>query len=99
MILWGIYSTYRIDKICKEQETLEQECSHPQRAKEYFRNGCFKCWRCGKIVVEHNDHTEPETLEEAYLNQLIDEANKEWTLDRRLAKEVAIKYAKWLGTK
>ena len=36
-----------------------------------------------------------ETLEEAYLNKLIDEANKEFTLDRKLAKEVAIKYAEW----
>jgi hypothetical protein len=36
-----------------------------------------------------------ETLEEAYLNKLIDEANKEFTLDRKLAKEVAIKFAKW----
>jgi hypothetical protein len=36
-----------------------------------------------------------ETLEEAYLNQLIDEANKEFTLDKKLAKDVAIKYAKW----
>jgi hypothetical protein len=36
-----------------------------------------------------------ETLEEAYLNELIDEANKEWILDRKLAKEVAIKFANW----
>jgi hypothetical protein len=38
---------------------------------------------------------EKETLEEAYLNKLIDKANKEFTLDRKLAKEVAIKFAKW----
>jgi len=36
-----------------------------------------------------------ETLEEDYLNQLIEEANKEFTLDRKLAKVVAIKYANW----
>ena len=36
-----------------------------------------------------------ETLEDAYLNKLIDEANKEFSLDRKLAKEVAIKFAKW----
>jgi hypothetical protein len=36
-----------------------------------------------------------ETLEEVYLNKLIDEANKEFTLDRKLAKDVAIKFAKW----
>ena len=43
----------------------------------------------------YNSKPKQETLEEAYLNQLIDEANKEWTVDRRLAKEVAIKFAKW----
>lgn len=36
-----------------------------------------------------------ETVDLAYLNKLIDEANKEFTLDRKLAKEVAIKFAKW----
>jgi len=36
-----------------------------------------------------------KTLEETYLNELIDEANKEFTLDKKLAKEVAIKFYKW----
>jgi len=36
-----------------------------------------------------------KTLEETYLNELIDEANKEFTLDKKLAKEVAIKFSKW----
>jgi hypothetical protein len=36
-----------------------------------------------------------QTIDEIYLNELIDEANKEFTLDRTLAKAVAIKYAKW----
>jgi hypothetical protein len=36
-----------------------------------------------------------ETIEEVYLNELIDNANKEFILDRKLAKEVAIKYFKW----
>ena len=36
-----------------------------------------------------------ETLEEAYLNKLIDDANKEFRLDRKLAKEVAMKFSKW----
>ncbi len=40
-----------------------------------------------------------EKLEEVYLNKLIDEANKEFTLDRKLAKEVAIKYANWQAEK
>ena len=42
-----------------------------------------------------SEEPKQETLEEAYLNELIDEANKEFTLDRKLAKKVAIKYAKW----
>jgi hypothetical protein len=56
-----------------------------------------------KSTKQENDYTallqpvgtKQETPEEAYLNKLIDEANKEFTLDRKLAKEVAIKYSKW----
>ena len=36
-----------------------------------------------------------QDTEEVYLNQLIDEANKEFSLDRKLAKKVALKFAKW----
>jgi hypothetical protein len=46
-------------------------------------------------AYEFIDFDKQETLEEAYLNKLIDEANKEFTLDRKLAKDVAIKYANW----
>jgi hypothetical protein len=52
---------------------------------------------CGKKCERILDEQEPkqETIEETYLNQLIDEANKEFTLDRKLAKDVAVKYANW----
>ena len=36
-----------------------------------------------------------QDTEEVYLNQLIDEANKEFSLYRKLAKKVALKFAKW----
>ena len=36
-----------------------------------------------------------QDTEEVYLNQLIDDANKEFSLDRKLAKKVALKFAKW----
>jgi hypothetical protein len=48
-----------------------------------------------KIITPQEEPKQETTLEEAYLNKLIDEANKEFTLDRKLAKDVAIKYAKW----
>jgi hypothetical protein len=48
-----------------------------------------------KIIIPQEEPEQETTLEEAYLNKLIDEANKEFTLDRKLAKDVAIKYAKW----
>jgi hypothetical protein len=41
------------------------------------------------------EKSKDETIEEAYLNKLIEEANKVFTLDGKLAKEVAIEYAKW----
>jgi hypothetical protein len=33
-----------------EREEPKQEeyiCPHPERRKDYYRNGCFKCWECG----------------------------------------------------
>ena len=36
-----------------------------------------------------------ETLEELYLNQLINEISRGFLLDKKTAKEVAIKYSKW----
>ena len=42
-----------------------------------------------KIVMEK------ETLEELYLNQLINEISRGFLLDKKTAKEVAIKYSKW----
>jgi ribosomal protein S4E len=38
---------------------------------------------------------EKETLEELYLNQLINEISRGFLLDKKTAKEVAIKYSKW----
>jgi hypothetical protein len=52
--------------------------------------GCVQAeCRCEK------EETVQETPEEEYLNKLIEEANKEFTLDGKLAKEVAIKYANY----
>jgi hypothetical protein len=64
--------------------------------QEYVKCTCansLEYSNCGKKCERILDGQ--ETLEEAYLNELIDEANKEFTLDRKLAKKVAIKYAKW----
>jgi len=47
-----------------EPKQEEYICPHPERRKDYYRDGCFKCWECGKIVVEHNNFIEQETLEE-----------------------------------
>jgi hypothetical protein len=46
-------------------------------------------------IMIPKEEPKQETIEETYLNQLIDEANKEFTLDRKLAKDVAVKYANW----
>lgn len=40
-----------------------------------------------------------QDTKEVYLNQLIDEANKEFSLDRKLAKKVALKFAAWQAEK
>ena len=68
--------------------------------QEYVKCTCansLEYSNCGKKCERILDEQEPkqETIEETYLNQLIDEANKEFTLDRKLAKDVAVKYANW----
>jgi transposase len=32
------------------QPFQEQTCEHPQRSREYYESGLFKCWGCGKIL-------------------------------------------------
>jgi len=53
----------------KEEDLLEPKqeeyiCPHPELKRNYDENGCYKCWKCGKILVEHNNFIEQETLEE-----------------------------------
>jgi hypothetical protein len=78
-------------KIIIPQEELKQEYVKCTCANSLEYSNCGK--KCERIL----DEQEPkqETIEETYLNQLIDEANKEFTLDRKLAKDVAVKYANW----
>jgi hypothetical protein len=65
----------------------------PKHPKVFSENGDELFFdEQGNLIKEE---PKQETLEEAYLNKLIDEANKEFTLDRKLAKEVAIKFSKW----
>jgi hypothetical protein len=60
---------------------------------------CKQIESCSKSLSKKcicpKEKPKQEKLEEAYLNKLIDDANKEFTLDRKLAKEVAIKYTEW----
>lgn len=28
------------------------ECPHEPRYREYYREGCYKCWECHKIIVD-----------------------------------------------
>jgi hypothetical protein len=46
------------------QEEAKQECIHQPRAREYYRAGCYKCFNCNKIIVEHNNIEQQKTLEE-----------------------------------
>lgn len=44
--------------IIKEKEQGDGSgsvCEHPQRRREYYRDKCYKCWECLKIVVEQTD--------------------------------------------
>ena len=52
-------------------------------------------FKLGYKIIIPKEEPKQEKPEEVYLDSLINEANKEFTLDRKLAKEVAIKFAKW----
>ena len=93
-----------MNKIQKEIFEMEQELGVPSHLR--WHNSKYTALleqvgtnqECdGDVLTCLNEKCLPnqETLEEAHLNKLIDEANKEFTLDRKLAKEVAIKFAKW----
>jgi hypothetical protein len=48
-----------------------------------------------KLKDAFRNYNKQETLEELYLNQLINEISRGFLLDKKTAKEVAIKYSKW----
>jgi hypothetical protein len=75
------------------KEEPKQECPHPEPRKDYYRDGCFKCWQCGKIVVEHNNYKQ-ETLEEA-AKRIISDMGWVWENTESSARIVARHCAKW----
>ena len=50
-----------IHRLLAENEALRQPpvissvCKHPMRRREYYRDKCYKCFECLKIVVEQTD--------------------------------------------
>jgi len=35
---------YRVEEL-----VYIEECTHPQRSREYYESGMYKCWNCHKI--------------------------------------------------
>jgi len=35
-----------------ENENKPKVCSHPNKLREYYRSGCYKCFECKKIIIE-----------------------------------------------
>jgi hypothetical protein len=48
-----LYYDWRETLIKEEPKQEEYICPHPERRKDYYRDGCFKCWECGKIVFDN----------------------------------------------
>lgn len=40
----------------------KENCNHPVRFREYYREGCFKCYDCHKIIVEPQNITDENNL-------------------------------------
>lgn len=64
----GKYDKIRYKIVLAPRE--ETNCSHPANAREWYKDGCFKCYECSKIIVEesHQKEQAPVTLEEAANN-------------------------------
>jgi hypothetical protein len=78
--------------IIPQEEPKQEEyiCLHPERRKNYYRDGCFKCWECGKIVVEHNNRAKQETVEEISMDY------SQYNVQIKAAIQAAVKFgAKW----
>ena len=44
-----------LDAKLRKGDVISSVCDHPQRRREYYRDKCYKCWECLKIVVEQTD--------------------------------------------
>ena len=58
----GLYARDKVKLIAQEfadqfrqPAVISSVCEHEMRKREYYRNGCYKCWDCLKIVVEQTD--------------------------------------------
>lgn len=43
------------DAKLRKGDVISSVCEHPIRRREYYRDKCYKCWECLKIVVEQTD--------------------------------------------
>jgi hypothetical protein len=43
------------DAKLRKGAVISSVCEHPQIRREYYRDKCYKCWECLKIVVEQTD--------------------------------------------
>lgn len=39
------------NKLSSNVPVIGSVCDHPNRQREYYREGCYKCWKCNKIIV------------------------------------------------
>lgn len=43
------------DTKLRKDAVISSVCEHPMRRRDYYRDKCYKCWECLKIVVEQTD--------------------------------------------
>ncbi len=43
------------DAKLRKGDVISSVCDHPIRRRDYYRDKCYKCWECLKIVVEQTD--------------------------------------------
>jgi len=40
-----------INQALRQPPVIGSVCDHPNRQREYYHDGAYKCWKCHKIIV------------------------------------------------
>jgi len=39
------------DAKLRKGDVISSVCDHPNRQRDYYHDGAYKCWKCHKVIV------------------------------------------------